>query len=68
MREQLKPGEDDVYCETAHPAKFKEKVDSIIGADIAIPERLAAFMKGKKQSIPMAKDFKDFKNLLMHNA
>lgn len=68
LREQLKPGEVGVFCETAHPAKFKEKVDSIIGADIAIPERLAAFMKGKKQSIPMAKDFKDFKNLLMHNA
>ena len=68
LREQLKPGEVGVFCETAHPAKFKEKVDSSIGADIAIPERLAAFMKGKKQSIPMAKDFKDFKNLLMHNA
>ena len=68
LREQLKPGEVGVFCETAHPAKFKEKVDSIIGADIAIPERLAAFMKGKKQSIPMSKDFKDFKNLLMRNA
>ena len=68
LREQLKPGEVGVFCETAHPAKFKEKVDSIIGADIAIPERLAAFMKGKKQSIPMSKDFVDFKNLLMRNA
>lgn len=68
LREQLKPGEVGVFCETAHPAKFKEKVDSIIGADIAIPERLAAFMKGKKQSIQMAKDFVDFKNLLMRNA
>ena len=68
LREQLKPGEVGVFCETAHPAKFKEKVDSIIGADIAIPERLAAFMKGKKQSIPRAKDFVDFKNLLMRNA
>ena len=68
LREQLKSGEVGVFCETAHPAKFKEKVDSIIGADIAIPERLAAFMKGKKQSIPMSKDFKDFKNLLMRNA
>lgn len=68
LREQLKPGEVGVFCETAHPAKFKEKVDSIIGADIAIPERLAAFMKGKKQSIPMSKDFNDFKDFLMHNA
>lgn len=65
LREQLKPGEIGVFCETAHPAKFKEKVDSIIGDDIAIPDRLAAFMKGTKQSVPMSKNFAEFKAFLM---
>lgn len=65
LREQLKPGEVGVFCETAHPAKFKDKVDSIISADIAIPDRLAEFMKGKKQSIQMSKDFDDFKRFLL---
>lgn len=65
LREQLKPGEMGVFCETAHPAKFKDKVDSIISADIAIPDRLAEFMKGKKQSIQMSKDFDDFKRFLL---
>jgi threonine synthase len=65
LREQLKPGEVGVFCETAHPAKFKEKVDSIIGDDIAIPDRLAAFMKGTKQSVPMSKNFAEFKAFLM---
>lgn len=65
LREQLKPGEVGVFCETAHPAKFKEKVDSIIGADIAIPDRLAAFMKGTKQSVSMSKNFAEFKAFLM---
>lgn len=65
LREQLKPGEIGVFCETAHPAKFKEKVDSIIDADIAIPDRLAAFMKGTKQSVPMSKNFTEFKTFLM---
>lgn len=65
LREQLKPGEIGVFCETAHPAKFKEKVDSIIGDDIAIPDRLAAFMKGTKQSVPMSKNFTEFKTFLM---
>lgn len=65
LREQLKPGDIGVFCETANPAKFKEKVDAIIGADIPIPERLAAFMKGKKQSIEMSKDFADFKKFLL---
>ena len=54
-----------VFLETAHPAKFKEKVDAILHTDITIPERLAAFMKGEKKSIPMTKDFADFKSFLM---
>ena len=65
LEEQLKPGEIGVFCETAHPAKFKEKVDDILGIDVEIPERLAAFMKGQKQSVPMTKDFADFKAYLL---
>ena len=61
----LKDGEVGVFCETAHPAKFKEKVDDILGTDVEIPDRLAAFMKGEKQSVPMTKDFADFKIYLM---
>ena len=65
LKDQLQPGEIGVFCETAHPAKFKEKVDEILGIDIEIPERLAAFMKGKKQSVEMTSDFEDFKGFLM---
>ena len=65
LKEQLKSGEVGVFCETAHPAKFKENVDRILGTDIEIPERLAAFMKGQKQSVQMSKDFADFKNYLL---
>ena len=65
LKEQLREGEVGVFCETAHPAKFKEKVDEILAVDVEIPDRLAAFMKGKKQSVPMTKDFADFKAFLM---
>ena len=65
LQENLKPGEVGVFCETAHPAKFKEKVDEILGIDIEIPARLRAFMEGQKQSVEMSKDFADFKNYLM---
>ena len=65
LKDLLKDGETGVFCETAHPAKFKEKVDEILSADIEIPQRLQEFMKGTKQSIPMTKDFKDFKEFLM---
>lgn len=65
LSEQLKPGEVGVFCETAHPAKFKDTVDAIIGADVEIPERLAAFMNGTKQSVEMSKEFADFKEYLI---
>lgn len=65
LQEGLKDGEVGVFCETAHPAKFKETVDGIIGGDVEIPERLAAFMRGQKQSVEMSKDFEDFKHFLM---
>ena len=65
LKDGLKPGEVGIFCETAHPAKFKEKVDAILGTDIEIPARLQAFMKGQKQSVPMSKNFQDFKAYLM---
>lgn len=65
LKEGLMKEETGVFCETAHPAKFKEKVDDILSIDIEIPERLAAFMKGEKKSVPMSKDFADFKKYLM---
>ncbi|MBQ2673513.1 MAG: threonine synthase [Prevotella sp.] len=65
LQEGLKPGEIGVFCETAHPAKFKEKVDAILDIDIDIPARLKAFMEGEKQSVEMSKEFADFKAYLM---
>ena len=61
----LKEGETGVFLETAHPAKFKSTVESIIGHEIEIPQKLAEFMKGTKQSMQMSKNFEDFKEYLM---
>ena len=65
LKDGLQPGETGFFCETAHPAKFKEKVDAILSCDVAIPDRLQAFMRGKKQSVQMPKEFADFKRYLM---
>ena len=65
LKEGLKDNEVGIFCETAHPAKFKSTVEPIIGTEIAVPDRLAAFMRGTKQSVPMSKDFADFKEYLM---
>jgi len=64
LQEGLREGEVGFFLETAHPAKFKQTVDGICGTDVAIPERLQAFMQGTKQSIPMSKDYEEFKKIL----
>ena len=66
LKDNLRDGETGVFCETAHPAKFKETVESAIEAEVKIPERLAAFMKGTKQSVLMSRNFEDFKTFLLN--
>ncbi len=65
LEEQLKPGEVGFFLETAHPAKFKSTVESIIGQEVEIPAVLQAFMKGTKQTVECSKNFEDFKAFLM---
>ncbi|NLZ18982.1 MAG: threonine synthase [Bacteroidales bacterium] len=60
----LHPGERALLCETAHPAKFKDTVERATGTPVDIPTRLSAFMQGTKQSVPMGKDYKEFKEYL----
>ena len=66
LKDNLKDGETGVFLETAHPAKFKEKVDAILSTNIEIPTRLADFMKGKKQSLEMEANFAAFKQFLLN--
>ena len=65
LQDGLRPGEVGFFLETAHPAKFKQVVDDICHTDVEIPARLAAFMQGQKQSVPMPNDFQAFKQFLM---
>ncbi|MDX1284910.1 MAG: threonine synthase, partial [Draconibacterium sp.] len=51
-----------VFLETAHPAKFTETVENIIGkGKVSLPNKLAAFMKGKKNIITLSNEYQDFK-------
>lgn len=66
LAEQLEPGQVGVFLETAHPAKFKDTVETIITEEVTIPATLQVFMTGKKQSVPMSKDFDSFKLFLLN--
>ena len=65
LKDMLVDGETGVFCETAHPAKFKETVENAINTETDIPPRLAEFMKGTKESVNMTNSFSDFKAFLM---
>lgn len=65
LQEGLQPDEVGIFLETAHPAKFKDTVEAIIGEPVAIPEKLQAFMRGTKQSVSMSSLFADFKAYLL---
>ena len=65
LEEGLKPGETGLFLETAHPAKFRDTVEPVIGRNVEIPERLRRFMEGEKLSVGMSADFGDFKDYLL---
>lgn len=67
LKEDLKENEVGVFFETAHPAKFTETVESVIGhGTVKLPPKLAEFMKGEKLSIGLSTEFKDFKQFLLN--
>lgn len=66
LKADLAPGEVGVFLETAHPAKFTETVEAILGhGTVVLPDKLAAFMKSKKQSVELSAEFEDFKKYLL---
>ena len=65
LKDGLRVNETGVFLETAHPAKFLETVERIIGQKVDIPQKLQEFMKGEKQSIELSKDFDGFKKYLL---
>ena len=66
LKEQLQPDEVGIFLETAHPAKFTETVEAIVGkGNVPMPERLRAFMKGEKRTVGMGVEFKEFKKYLL---
>ncbi len=66
LKEQLQPDEVGIFLETAHPAKFTETVEEIVGkGNVPMPERLLEFMKGEKRTVTMGGTFAGFKEYLL---
>ncbi len=66
LRDHLQPGQTGIFLETAHPAKFLTTMEEIVGkGNVAVPDKLAAFMKGEKRSVPMSSRYEEFREWLM---
>ncbi len=65
LKEGLKPDETGLFLETAHPAKFKDTIETIIHQSITVPERLQYFMEKEKQNIPLSNQYDDLKSCLL---
>lgn len=68
LMQYLKSGEKPelaVSIETAHPAKFPEEINRLIGIDPALPPSLAEVEKKPEQYLPMDKDYGQFKKILL---
>jgi threonine synthase len=64
LDEQLQEGETGLFLCTAHPAKFKEVVDEILGSDIDLPGPLAKHAAMELLSEDLVNDFDLLKDVL----
>jgi threonine synthase len=68
LKDGLQEGEYGVFLETAHPAKFVETVETVLGEKIELPAKLIEFMNGQKQTEQLSSDFQNFKLFLLNQA
>ena len=54
-----------IFLESAHPAKFAEIVNPVLGREIDIPERLEGLRHKKKEAYFLSTDYADFRDYLM---
>ncbi|MGM3225371.1 threonine synthase [Dickeya zeae] len=65
LRDQLQPGEYGLFLGTAHPAKFKESVEAILGKTLPLPQALADRADLALLSHHFAPDFALLRKFLM---
>lgn len=54
-----------VTLETAHPAKFPQEIEQILGIQPELPESMAHLDEKKEHMIPMSNRYEDFKSYLL---
>ena len=65
LENKLTEGEKGIFLETAHPAKFPEVVEPVIGRKVDVPARLKAFMEGEAKNIQLKANLEELKSFLL---
>lgn len=61
------PNTRGIILETAHPSKFLDDMERILGQDIEVPERLSVLKERKKEAHFTENDFGKFRSWLLQN-
>jgi threonine synthase len=59
------PGKKGVFLETAHPCKFVDVVERVIGQKVQVPSVLAGMMLAEKKSIIIPPEYDSLRHLLL---
>ena len=57
----LQDDEVGIFLGTAHPAKFRETVENVLGQPIALPDELVAVADKESLSVPLSDDYEQLK-------
>lgn len=56
-----------ICLETAHPAKFPEEIEKLLGLAVPMPESMKNIDRRKGSAVSLTNDYDDFKNYLQKN-
>ncbi|EOC1533322.1 threonine synthase [Cronobacter turicensis] len=68
LRDQLRPSEYGLFLGTAHPAKFKESVEDVLGETLELPAELAERVDLPLLSHSLPADFAALREFMMSKA
>ncbi|MBS3797485.1 threonine synthase [Pseudoalteromonas sp. BDTF-M6] len=65
LKTDLAPGEQGIFLATAHPAKFKESVEEILGISLDMPKALAEALAKPCLAEPMHADYQQLREAML---
>ncbi len=65
--EKCSPGTRGIFLETAHPGKFADIVEEVLGRPVEIPDRLKECMNKEKKAVTLSNRYDEFREFLLRS-